>query len=589
MTKNNTKRALTTSALAMVLCVAMLIGTTFAWFTDTASTAVNKIQAGNLNVALEMATAWDSGTGAVTEWKSAEGQTLQFKKASGATTDEKVLWEPGCTYELPEIRIVNKGDLALKYKIVLSGIKGDAKLNEAITWTIGGLDLDDEGHLTAGATSEVLTIKGHMKEEAGNEYQGLSIDGIGITVVATQDTVEYDSKGYQYDALAQYPVFAVEDAEINAETKETLAVTTIKSDEVVSDNDATPLATVTIPEGAKTTSKDDATSIPLTLSIKQVETDDANFTVEVDETQSAKTLEVKIDGLAGDNDKPVIVTIYVGDGLKNFALYHYSDPMTLMGSADGVTGATIGTEVDSKTVVGEYFYNDTTGIVTMATKTFSPFTYIYDATVVETSDQLEESLKDGGTTILSKDISFEGTEHSDGDHLDTIISGEYIHLVLNNTLTSDNIISEKSWGLIRVENTVNGTGEITATSKFVISANQDGQFINTTKTVSSICIHGGDVIVNSGYFECTNGASCFFAYTDSDAVNSDGPFSLTINGGTFKADTVVEVIVGMNCEVTINGGTFYGWDPSTYVDTNTHTVTTSDDNGTTVYTVIARS
>ena len=49
-----TKRALLSSVLAMLICITMLIGTTFAWFTDTASTAVNKIQAGTLNVALEM-------------------------------------------------------------------------------------------------------------------------------------------------------------------------------------------------------------------------------------------------------------------------------------------------------------------------------------------------------------------------------------------------------------------------------------------------------------------------------------------------------------------------------------------------------
>ena len=52
--------------------------------------------------------------------------------------------------------------------------------------------------------TESIVIKGHMKEDAGNEYQGLSIDGIGITVVATQDTVEYDSNDNQYDAGAEY-------------------------------------------------------------------------------------------------------------------------------------------------------------------------------------------------------------------------------------------------------------------------------------------------------------------------------------------------------------------------------------------------
>ena len=191
----STKRALLTSALALLMCVAMLIGTTFAWFTDTASTGVNKIQAGNLDVALEMST---DGT----NWESAEGKTLTFKTKDNRAAD-KILWEPGCTYELPQLRVVNKGNLALKYKIQITGIQGDAKLNEVIDWTINGAAIDlTEGHLTAGQTGDAFTIKGHMKETAGNDYQNLTIDGIGITVVATQDTVEYDSFGNQYDADA---------------------------------------------------------------------------------------------------------------------------------------------------------------------------------------------------------------------------------------------------------------------------------------------------------------------------------------------------------------------------------------------------
>ncbi len=201
----STKRALLTSSLAMLMCVAMLIGTTFAWFTDTASTAVNKIQAGNLDVALEMK---DSDG----NWVSAEGQTLEFKKAAGADKDEKVLWEPGCTYELPELRIVNNGNLALKYKILITGIQGDAKLNGAIEWTISDTALDSDHSLAANAISETLTIKGHMKEDAGNEYQNLSIDGISITVVATQDTVEYDSNNNQYDKDAAITVIGGNEA-----------------------------------------------------------------------------------------------------------------------------------------------------------------------------------------------------------------------------------------------------------------------------------------------------------------------------------------------------------------------------------------
>ena len=196
--RKSTKRALLGSVMAMVLCLAMLIGATFAWFTDTASTGVNKIQAGNLDVALEM----KDGD----NWVSAEGKTLTFKTKDNRAADQ-ILWEPGCTYELPQLRVVNKGNLALKYKIQITGIQGDAKLNEVIDWTINDAAIDlTEGHLTAGQQGDAFTIKGHMQETAGNDYQNLTIDGIGINVVATQDTVESDSSNNQYDANAEYPI-----------------------------------------------------------------------------------------------------------------------------------------------------------------------------------------------------------------------------------------------------------------------------------------------------------------------------------------------------------------------------------------------
>ena len=182
----------------------MLIGSAFAWFTDTAGTAVNKIQAGRLDVVLEMkipkAAADTSDAGE--EWVSAEGKVLEFKKAAGHD-GEAVLWEPGCRYELPQLRIRNNGNLALKYRVIINGIKGDAKLNEAIDWTIGDAALGTEQHLGVGASNE-FTIRGVMKTDAGNEYQGLSIEGISIKVYAAQDTVESDSFGNTYDENAQY-------------------------------------------------------------------------------------------------------------------------------------------------------------------------------------------------------------------------------------------------------------------------------------------------------------------------------------------------------------------------------------------------
>ena len=209
--KRATKRALLTSVMALVMCVVMLVGTTFAWFTDTASTGVNKIQAGNLDIELQMKD--NDGN-----WVKAEGKTLTFKAKDNRAAD-KILWEPGCTYELPELRIVNKGNLALKYKITVNGVTGDAKLLKAIDFTakMGTndailLDSLEGAILPSGAAptsageavgaTDPITIKGVMKTTAGNEYQGLSIDGIGITVVATQYTYEYDSMDNLYDQNA---------------------------------------------------------------------------------------------------------------------------------------------------------------------------------------------------------------------------------------------------------------------------------------------------------------------------------------------------------------------------------------------------
>ena len=208
--KKATKRALLTSVMALVMCVVMLVGTTFAWFTDTASTGVNRIQAGNLKVDIV-----DESN------ESLDGKTLKFIQAGSGTEKalvEDVLWEPGATFFTQGFKIANKGNLALKWKAQVN--KGTTAANE------GNFDLLDvidfylvkgtgesqtetplnefTGNLKKTETSDVYYIKGVMKTTAGNDYQGLTLNGITITVYATQDTVENDSFNNQYDKYAQY-------------------------------------------------------------------------------------------------------------------------------------------------------------------------------------------------------------------------------------------------------------------------------------------------------------------------------------------------------------------------------------------------
>ncbi len=213
MSKSTTKRSLLVSVLALVMCVAMLVGTTFAWFTDSASTSVNKIEAGKLDIDVYYADTADGGVGS--NWTKLDNNSapLSFLRKNGKNLvqDKNILWEPNCTYSLPALKIVNSGNLALKYKVLITGIKGDSELNNVIEWTMK-LDneefkLGSEHYLLPQANSEgfdILTIQGHMDANADNYYQGMTIEGIGITVYAAQYTYENDSNDNKYDENATY-------------------------------------------------------------------------------------------------------------------------------------------------------------------------------------------------------------------------------------------------------------------------------------------------------------------------------------------------------------------------------------------------
>ena len=100
MTNKSTKKALLLSVLSMLICVAMLVGTTFAWFTDSVTSGRNTIKAGNLDVVLEY---WDGDS-----YEAVDQYTKLF--------DDEALWEPGHT-EVAYLKVSNAGTLALKYQL----------------------------------------------------------------------------------------------------------------------------------------------------------------------------------------------------------------------------------------------------------------------------------------------------------------------------------------------------------------------------------------------------------------------------------------------------------------------------------------
>ena len=240
------KSALLLSFTSLLLCFAMLAGSTFAWFTDTATTGVNKIKAGNLDIELAYKNSTTGG-----EFKEANKETPVF--------DNNAQWEPGHV-EYVVLKVSNEGNLALKYKlgINIANEVGSTNvydnpfnLSDYIRFAV--LDGDktegsvDRDALVAAATDSKFIKEGYTGAETplypkvtpavenqpsektvtlvvwmpttvdnkANHKTGAAAPSVelGINVVATQLSHENDSFGPDYDKDAPSVTANVADAE----------------------------------------------------------------------------------------------------------------------------------------------------------------------------------------------------------------------------------------------------------------------------------------------------------------------------------------------------------------------------------------
>lgn len=179
------KSALFGGALLTIITVMLMLGSTMAWFQDT-EVVINTYTFGNLDVDI------------VDKNEQIIGATpLQFVKPNGEEySKDEYLFEPGATFQLKEFYIKNSGDVALKYRLKLdtTGATGQTKLLDSmeITATMGDdktpVQLDSKTWtLAAGAKDGPVRIYIHMKKEAGNEYQGMAVEGLVVKVIAVQD------------------------------------------------------------------------------------------------------------------------------------------------------------------------------------------------------------------------------------------------------------------------------------------------------------------------------------------------------------------------------------------------------------------
>ncbi len=357
MKQTTTKRRVLASFLSLALCVSMLVGSTYAWFTDTVTSSGNIIKSGTLDVGM----LWADGKedpdpeSNTTTWNDVEDDTNPPKPIFGYE-----LWEPGYV-QVRHIQVVNKGSLALKYNLTIlangevDAVADLAEVIDVYTKTpavqvtsresvptvlnrVGTLRevLNDttvlaaatQGHLSAGEQSAVITIALKMQELAGNEYQNKQINaGFDVKLFATQWTEEKDTFDEQYDKMATY-----DSTKVGSDL--TLAENGVKVTVPAASANVNDIFELDVTDNGTNTGTDGKTTVSYEVKLKK-------NGVELDSADADKT--------------EYTVEIDVGKNLEVVGVYH-----------NGVT------------VLG-WSYNPDTGVITFKTKSFSPFTVEYHA------------------------------------------------------------------------------------------------------------------------------------------------------------------------------------------------------------------
>ena len=570
--KHSTKKALMASALSLLLCFSMLIGTTFAWFTDSVTSANNIIKSGSLDVEMY----WADGTEAPDSatWTDAStGAIFNYDK-----------WEPGYV-EVRHIKIANEGTLALKYqiKIVANGevsdladvidvyyvdpaqqiadrtaLTDDNKLG-TLTDVLANLADTANGELAAN-TADTITLALKMQESAGNEYQNKSIGSdFSVILIATQLTAESDSFDDQYDKDAKYT------AEIDQLKAKLAAAQSGDTVEYALTHDAYIDSMIKVPNGVTLVLNGNGhqaivnTAYPFYVNNANIQMNDLTITGKAtyaiftkgaiwDYNGNNATVMASFNNVTVDLDKadnyPVVfngigeITMtdctITGAGLS--AEGDYRNGTHIFAGAEinlTVSGGTIGGVLmnannvhNSTLTLNNGAVIDTLILATDQTKTATLTNN--GGTVnkliqqVDDATKLENALKAGYTAALSKDITMEA-------HLSSSTMGDINIYGEGHTLTLRGIYSV-------------GGKNVTLSNMTLVDNNPDdytiynqGGKVELTNVTYSSSINkafqltgGGDVILNncniSGYVTGT--------YSASNIWCGDGR-NVTVNGGTY--------------------------------------------------------
>ena len=189
----NKEKTILIAVIIILLCLVSIVGVTLALFTSDIDDGTIGINATAGKLKLDIVDDEDST-------RSLVGQYLHFVTPDGEELD--VLFEPGAFYYTEGFRVVNEGNIDMKYIVYISAdeLMRNTNFSEAFdVWITDKRPTDRnvpeniedlqsfEGKLEPDEESGVYYLVIRMKESAGNKFKNVEYQsGIGITVCAVQ-------------------------------------------------------------------------------------------------------------------------------------------------------------------------------------------------------------------------------------------------------------------------------------------------------------------------------------------------------------------------------------------------------------------
>lgn len=188
------KRSIILCALSLALCVALLVGSTFAWFSDSITNSGNTITAGNLTAQWSYRTLNDDTAAyepvseelalfsADTVWQPGEPHGYDFKVENTGSVDFE--WE--LTIDLADTAGESQNNLTDVLVVYVDGAKSEVGFTDGAVFINGTLAATD-GETTAGTdeSSCEFSLAFAISESAGNDYQNLSVS-FSLVLTANQ-------------------------------------------------------------------------------------------------------------------------------------------------------------------------------------------------------------------------------------------------------------------------------------------------------------------------------------------------------------------------------------------------------------------